>query len=112
MEETVAPPAENQSSMPSRARLGTRVYVFALSVIVIFLWRPVAEHVRAVELLARFVSNNRTESTQVLERELSFDDGPRRLPMRMYGTASLVAPTVVLVHGVHYKGIDEPRLQR
>jgi pimeloyl-ACP methyl ester carboxylesterase len=79
------------------------------------LWRPAAAHVRAASLLTRFADPDASGALAdvaryaVQERDDTFG-GARA---RVYAPVGVEHPGgVVLVHGVHWKGIDEPRLRR
>ncbi|MFO0763189.1 MAG: hypothetical protein U0359_42520 [Byssovorax sp.] len=78
------------------------------------MWRPVRQHVRATELLQRFSASEAPRSPEApVEETLSIPALPGPVRARLYRPAGVShPPAVVLVHGVHYKGIDEPRLVR
>jgi dienelactone hydrolase len=81
-------------------------------------WRPAARHIRAAALLARFASDHpaRLASIGAFPVEVSdsaFSSGGVETPARIYRPLGLdAAPRLVLLHGVHRLGIDEPRLVR
>jgi dienelactone hydrolase len=100
----------------SRGRLAGLTVVALL----VILWRPASAHVRAASLLARFTD---PDAHGLLADAARHPVGVADFPLA--GTrARLYVPTdvdvahrthvpgVVIVHGVHWKGIDEPRLQR
>jgi pimeloyl-ACP methyl ester carboxylesterase len=104
----------SRGAPPTRAtRLGLALAVAAILAIA---WRPARDHVRAASLLARFID---PESHRLLSdigrhpitlRELASPGASRA---RLYVPERIARPPgLVLVHGVHYRGIDEPRLQR
>jgi dienelactone hydrolase len=89
----------------------------------LILWRPASAHIRAASLLARFTDPDAHGMlADAVRHPVAASDFP--LPAahtraRLYlpsdvdldhGGAHL--PGVVIVHGVHWKGIDEPRLER
>jgi dienelactone hydrolase len=81
------------------------------AVLGVVLVRPAVHHVRAASLLVTF-SDASAEST-VSEERITFSRDGEAIPARLYfpqGASHL--PGVVLVHGVHHRGIDEPRLER
>ena len=89
--------------------------VLALVVTVLALWRPASAHVRAASLLVRFADPDAhgllaeagRHEVDVREERVA---GTRA---RLYVPADVADPPgLVVVHGVHWKGIDEPRLQR
>jgi dienelactone hydrolase len=100
-------------------RKRTRVALFLIAVVVSFMARPAAHHARATTLLLSF--SDPKAGPEVVEEVLAFDvpaspAGPARtVKARMFspvGGTPKDRPAVVLVHGVQYLGIEEPRLQR
>ena len=82
---------------------------------------PVRDHLQAVGVLLRLEAPERQSSlwglrdwdtSAVSESEITFDapSGPARA--RLYEPAKNRAPGLVMVHGVHHLGMDEPRLMR
>ena len=110
--------AEERARHEARRRRA-RMSFFVVAVMALFLARPAAHHARATTLLMTFSDPH--AKPQVTEELLTIDvpaspAGPARtVKARMFsppgGTARDV-PAVVLVHGVQYLGIEEPRLQR
>lgn len=107
----------------SRRRLAAVLAVLTLAALAIA--RPASRHVRAAELLSTFSSEGEAEATT--EHETTFEvpatwdaAGAIARPARTVrahvytprGVTSDAAPALVLVHGVQYRGIDEPRLKR
>jgi len=83
---------------------------FLLAALALLAWRPAAAHYRAAQLLVRFSSPSGAAADNVEETTLTLADGT---PARIYTPRDRPdAPGVVLVHGVHHTGIDEPRLMR
>jgi pimeloyl-ACP methyl ester carboxylesterase len=87
-------------------RVKTRIAVVlgvALAAIGPLLWAPAARHVRAADLLARLSDTAPTIAGSEM-----------RLGGRRARRYAAVHPrgVVLLVHGVHARGIDEPRLRR
>lgn len=92
---------------------------FVMAVLALFLARPAAHHARATSLLLAF--SDPKAKPAVVEELLTIDvpaspAGPARtVKARMFsppGGTPKDVPAVVLVHGVQYLGIEEPRLQR
>ena len=90
-----------------------------MAVVALFLARPAAHHARATTLLMAF--SDAKAKPEVVEELLTIDvpaspAGPARtVKARMFsppGGTPKDVPAVVLVHGVQYLGIEEPRLQR
>jgi dienelactone hydrolase len=79
------------------------------------LWHPVTANLRAASFLERFTDPDTRSFLADLPRH-PVDEAPFDLPGtrgRLYRPSDIVHPPgIVLVHGVHYKGIDEPRLER
>src|SRR5262245_41938697 len=100
--------AHGRMQRATRRKIG----VFVLAAAIVLLFRPAGAHVRAASLLTRF-SEASADTHEVTERTLDVTAprGPARarlyLPPHPDG-----APGIVLVHGVHHLGIDEPRLVR
>lgn len=101
-----------------RARRGgaARLVVLVLACAALMLARPVGQHVRAAQLLVSFADATASPhvTTEDVKLEVPSGAGPARVvPARIFrpeGGAD--APGIVLIHGVHYKGIEEPRLTR
>ncbi len=84
-----------------------RAVVFLIAVMLVMLARPASHHARAAGLLVSF--SDPSSKSEVAEERLLMDG----IPARIYRPAGVAdAPGVVLVHGVHHLGIDEPRLER
>lgn len=106
---------------PSPARPSTRrrALLFGLLVALVLFARPAWTHVRAASLLVRFTDERATGVIAGLGTH-PVDELPAVVPTsrgevkaRLYVPRDLPgAPGVVLVHGVHRLGIEEPRLQR
>jgi dienelactone hydrolase len=97
----------------------TRLALFVIAVMAILLARPAAHHARATSLLLTFSDSK--ANPEVTDELLTIDVpaskmGPARsVKARMFlppGGSPENRPCVVLVHGVQYLGIEEPRLQR
>jgi len=96
--------------------------VASILIVVILLFallsaRPVLTHLRAAGLLLRIQDQNRrgfvaTISTYPVEESLTEIDTPSgKIPARLYVPKGADnAPGMVIVHGVHHLGIEEPRL--
>lgn len=102
-----------------RRRRRLRSFLFVAALLVLFLARPAAHHARATELLLTF-SDPRSKPL-VTEEVVSIDvpaskaGAARTVKARIFAPPGATAadhPAVVLVHGVQYLGIEEPRLQR
>ncbi len=96
-----------------------RAALFVVVALVVVLFRPAGAHLRAASLLLRFADAGATgaladfDKHAVVESDVGvpLDVGEAR--GRLYTPASVSDPPgVVLLHGVHRLGIDEPRLQR
>jgi len=103
--------AARRAPAPRRGSLARRA-LFLLVAALVLLLRPAREHVAAAELLGRF-ADPRAEVTSVEVTEISVAAPRGPVRAKLYaprGQRGL--PGVVLVHGVHYRGIDEARLMR
>jgi dienelactone hydrolase len=98
-----------------------RIALGALGLVVALLAvsaRPVHRHARAAGLMKRFVDANATGRIadygrrEVKEYMLDLPGADRAIPARLYSPAGEEhAPCMVLAHGVHRLGIEEPRLK-
>ena len=106
--------------MPARRR-GRALRVLAVLLLpLLFFVRPGYAHLRAATFLMRFTSTEAptglgTFGAYAVDEEDTTLVAPTGLPIpariyRPHGRTD--APGLVLAHGVHYKGIAEPRLQR
>jgi pimeloyl-ACP methyl ester carboxylesterase len=78
-------------------------------------WTPSTSHERAVELLMRLSGGPAPQgatSAEVTHRDLALPPSPGRPRTRLYEPARPLGRTLVVAHGVHHRGIDEPRLVR
>jgi dienelactone hydrolase len=97
-----------------RPRSRHRVVIVLLIGLVV-VWRPASAHVRAASLLVRFAN---PDGHSLLANVSRHPVDVRDLPLaqtraRLYLPTDISHPPgIVVVHGVHYKGIDEPRLGR
>jgi len=100
---------------PRTARSGRRSVAVLLLLSLGVLWRPASAHLRAASFLARFAD----PAAHGVLAEM----GRHALDVRdvvLAGTRARIyrpndvdrPPGLVVVHGVHWRGIDEPRLQR
>lgn len=87
---------------------GRRWVLFLLLAVTTLLVRPVRQHARAGTVLGRLSSGASAAEVVV------FASSEAGLRSRVYVPRNVSASTsgLVLVHGVHYRGIDEPRLVR
>jgi dienelactone hydrolase len=116
-----SPASKPQSTSPGlrhRRRIAT-VLFFGLLVflILLFLARPAFTHLRAVGLLLR-IENPQHWNTLARFDTYPIEEKPTEVPTpggpvraRLYIPQGLAnPPAMVIVHGVHHLGIDEPRL--
>lgn len=89
-----------------------RAVVFVMAVLVVLLARPASHHARAAGLLVSFSDPDTKASSEVVEQRLLIERGIPANVYRPAGKAMTELPGVVLVHGVHHLGIEEPRLNR
>ena len=102
----------------SPRRRALRIAVSVLVVAAVLLWRPAGAHVRAVSLLVRFTEHNAHGLVADVGRH-AVDESEVAVPLangtaraRLYSPRDAAEPPgLVLVHGVHYLGMDEPRLR-
>jgi dienelactone hydrolase len=111
-----------ESAPPQQGpRRRTKTIVFAVIVlaIVVLLAHPVFTHIRAAGLLLRIQDPQqssivaRLDTYPVEEKLTSVATSSGTIPARLYIPVGVErAPGMVIVHGVHHLGIEEPRLVR
>jgi dienelactone hydrolase len=97
-------------NMSSKRRLWA--IAFLVSMLMLALFRPVERHIAATRLLLRLKA---PASMELAPRESDItdlvDDSGQPIRARMYGPdADAARLSIVLGHGIHRLGIDEPRL--
>jgi acetyl esterase/lipase len=95
-----------------RFRTPTLIALLALVALAVLLRAPVQAHVDAARLLTTF---SQKEAPAPLQDEQLVSIPTERGPVRgrLYVPPGVTnPPAIVIVHGVHYKGIEEPRLQK
>lgn len=108
-----------QSSTDPPRRLLARALLFVTLALIVMLIRPAGAHLRAASLLLRFADAGATGALAELGKH-PVEEAPASviLPQgagraRVYTPVGVDDPPgIVMVHGVHRLGIDEPRLQR
>jgi dienelactone hydrolase len=98
-----------------------RIAAFVLLAATLLLWRPAGAHVRAASLLVRFADPDArgveglvaaAARHPLVEQEVAIS-GTLPVRARAYVPTDVAHPSgIVLLHGVHYLGMDEPRLRR
>lgn len=116
------PDAATRGPHPRRTRSGAARARSALLlgvVLLVLAWRPAAAHLRAASLLIRFsdpagqASWSAYGQRAVAEEALTIAAPRGATRARLYlPERGASAPCVVIVHGVHRLGVDEPRLGR
>lgn len=103
--------AEKPSRRAGRG-LATRLVLFAIAVAIVLGARPATFHARAASLLVSFADP--AAKVDVRDERTTFVRDGVVVPARIFSPAQVFAdtPGVVLVHGVHHGGIEEPRLER
>jgi dienelactone hydrolase len=92
-----------------------RTLALLLLLALVVLWRPASAHVRAASLLVRFSDPDAHGLLAEAGRHAlgESDTAVAGTRARLYLPADVEHPPgLVIVHGVHWKGVDEPRLQR
>ena len=107
------------TAAPRPRRRALRVLLFTLLVAAAILARPAVTHVRAAALLLRFADAKAEGGLAgvgrhaVDEEPLTVETSRGPVRARLYVPRGVTAPPgVVMVHGVHRLGIEEPRLRR
>jgi dienelactone hydrolase len=96
-----------------------RIALLVVVVVLAVSAHPAYEHLRAASLLVRFSDPKATgfianfDRHDVVETPLEIQLSKGSARARLYAPVGVArAPGIVLLHGVHYLGIDEPRLVR
>jgi len=99
--------------------LRVRLVLFLLGALLLVGARPASHHARATMLLRTFSDPDARPDVVEASLTVTVPAGAgapeRQVKARLYsppGRAAETAPALVLVHGVQYRGIEEPRLQR
>lgn len=111
------------AAVERKAVLGTpkskRFALFAIALVAVLFARPTSRHVRAASLLTSFSDAKAVvpATEEVFDFDVPAADGrpARKVKARLFtppGKTAADVPAIVLVHGVQYLGIEEPRLQR
>jgi pimeloyl-ACP methyl ester carboxylesterase len=87
-----------------RTKIGLAVLFGVTAIGIAIVWTPVRRHVQAGMLLVRFEGSEPPDAVEEADVSLG------TLRARRYGTCD--GPVVLLLHGVHSLGIDEPRFVR
>lgn len=102
-----------------RTRRTRRPVLLALLALLLVLAAPADRHLRAASLLLRFADANASGfvaeygAHTLDEQDTTFPSGGGEVRARLYTPSGVPdAPGVVIVHGVHRLGIEEPRLKR
>jgi pimeloyl-ACP methyl ester carboxylesterase len=106
--------AVTQKKKPTRHKL-LKISVLLLAILLLLLWPSAREHIRAMSLLARMSQQN--NAIAGLNRHdyqiqtFSFKSPTGLSPARLYVPKDVQnPPAMVVVHGLHRLGMDEPRL--
>ncbi len=84
--------------------------VFVMFAAVLLVRDPIARRLRAVDLL-QALEHPSSEASALIEQNVVVPGRRGPIRARVYRRAdSIRSPGLVLAHGVHYRGIDEPRL--
>ena len=96
-----------------------RRILWLLAVVLLFLWQPALRHARAASLLLRFSEEGSPAGfarfgMHDVDEETTTLDTPRGPKHARYYVPRGVShpPGMVVCHGVHHLGIDEPRMMR
>ncbi len=116
----MAAPAESAEQRASSSRRTRWIIILLILVsILALLWNPLYAHLRALSVLLRiespkahgFFANRGIHPLKVQDSD--FELGTRKFDTRIYLPKDLEhAPAIVIVHGVHHLGYNEPRLVR
>jgi len=117
----ITPPSANESGADAARRLGLRRKIFAITLAVFVagaggIWSLRYEF-RSYAFLAQFLSPQasgvivRVEKHEVQTQEVTLATANGAVRARLYIPRGIARPGgMLLVHGIHHLGIDEPRL--
>ena len=110
----------NSTALQTKARAAKgsrplRIALLLLAIVLLLLWWPAREHVRAMSLLSHMAKQNnwiaRLDTHSFDVRAISFTTSVGTVRARLYMPRDVQhPPAMVVVHGLHYLGIEEPRL--
>lgn len=108
--------AVSPAPVPShRKRIRGRIAVLLTAVLAVLLWPSAREHLRAISLLARMAHQQtwiirlRNHSYEI--QTFTFQSTEGAVRAKLYVPSGVQhPPAMVLVHGLHQLGIEEPRL--
>ena len=110
-----APPKQRPRRLATKALIG----LVAMLVVLLVIAHPLYTHLRSAGLLLRIQDPNRPGmlvrmGTYPVEEKLTtIPTAAGTIPARLYVPQGIAhAPGMVIVHGVHHLGIEEPRLVR
>ena len=105
-------PAKRRSRVRDRVRTPALCLLLSLFALAVLLHAPIRAHIDAADLLTSFASKD--ASTPLIEEDIvSIPTARGPVRGRVFVPPGIEnPPAMVIVHGVHYKGIEEPRLLR
>ncbi|HEX5243994.1 MAG TPA: alpha/beta hydrolase [Tepidisphaeraceae bacterium] len=104
-----------QPTIAKKRRSPLRIILLLIAIILLLLWPTAREHLRAMSLLARMEGKNNVLSRldhHIYDvKETSIANGGYAIQARLYvPRGSPHPPAMVVVHGLHQLGMNEPRL--
>lgn len=104
-----------EPAIAKRRRSPLRIVLLLVAIILLLLWPTTREHLRAMSLLARMEGKNnflsRLDHHIYDVKETSIETGGQAIQARLYvPRGSPHPPAMVVVHGLHQLGMNEPRL--
>ena len=107
-------PAVTRKKSPERHKL-LKILLLLLAIVLLLLWPSAREHVRAMSLLARMSQQKnwiaRLDQHPYEIQTLTFNSITGLARARLYVPRDVEnPPAMVVVHGLHQLGMDEPRL--
>lgn len=98
-----------------RRRSPLRIVLLFIAIVLLLLWPIIREHLRALSLLARMAGKNnfisRLDHHIYDVKDISIQIGEQTIPARLYlPRRSPHPPAMVVAHGLHQLGMNEPRL--
>lgn len=97
---------------PTKKRAGVRAGLIAAGVLVVVGCAAWGKLFTGASFLARYEDRDGAPLTDIVESRVEIPGPDRRIPAKLLVPGGGYRRAVLLVHGVHWKGYDEPRLLR
>lgn len=105
-------PSSPSSSLepPANRHPGKRVALVMAGLLVILCATAYGKLATGARFLVRYVDRESPPEVEIVERIVEIPGPDRTIPVKLFVPADGFRRVVLMVHGVHWKGYDEPRL--